>query len=173
MVPAAKATLAELEQETPATRRLLELVPEEKLAWRPHAKSMSLAQLAHHVASIPGSIARMAAMPGMDAATANFEPKPAESAAALLPTLEASVAAAKAFLEGLTEESAVEPWTLSAGERQVFTIPRLAVMRTLCLNHWYHHRGQLTVYLRLLDLPLPATYGRSADENPMAPRSDA
>lgn len=168
MLAAAEALIAEYRAETPATRRVLARVPEEHLAWRPHPKSMSLAQLAHHVASIPGSIARMARLDGLDAATVDFTPAPAESAAALLPTLEASVAAACELLAGLTEESAAAPWRLSVGERELFTLPRIGLMRTLALNHWYHHRGQLLVYLRLLDVPVPVVYGRTADENPFA-----
>jgi uncharacterized damage-inducible protein DinB len=169
MLPAAQALITELETEANATRRVLARVPGDHLAWRPHPKSMSLAQLAHHVASIPGSIARLGALDGLDAASTNFTPQPAESAEALLPTLEASVAAAKEFLAGLTEERAMAPWRLTAGEREIFTMPRIGLMRTLALNHWYHHRGQLVVYLRLLDVPVPAVYGRSADENPLAP----
>jgi uncharacterized damage-inducible protein DinB len=168
MIPAAAALVAELENEAVATRRVLERVPQEHLDWRPHAKSMSLAQLAHHVASIPGAIARLGAADEFDAARANFEPEPAPSAAALLPTLEASVATAKEFLAGLTEASAAAPWRLTHQGREVFTLPRLGFLRTVGFNHWYHHRGQLCVYLRLLDVPVPAVYGRSADENPFA-----
>jgi uncharacterized damage-inducible protein DinB len=169
MLPAAQALITELETEADATRRVLARVPGDRLAWRPHAKSMSLAQLANHVASIPGAIARLGALDGLDATTADFTPPAAESAEALLSTLDASVATAKEFLAGLSEERAMEPWRLSAGEREVFTMPRIGLMRTLALNHWYHHRGQLVVYLRLLDVPVPAVYGKSADENPLAP----
>lgn len=85
-----------------------------------------------------------------------------------MPTLESSLAEARSFLDSLDEEAAAAPWRLCAGEREVFTVPRLEVVRTLMLNHWYHHRGQLAVYLRLLDVPVPVIYGRSADENPFA-----
>lgn len=167
MHPAAETLIAELEAEAPATRRVLERVPGDRLAWRPHPKSMSLGQLAQHVASMPANISRLAAGDGLDAATADFEPEPAESAEALLEAHDASIAEARSFLAGLTEETAMEPWRLSAGDREIFTVPRIGLMRTLAFNHLYHHRGQLTVYLRLLDVPVPAVYGRSADENPL------
>lgn len=168
MLPACAALIAELSAEAPATRRVLERVPEERLGWRPHPKSMSLGQLAQHVASIPGSIARIARADGLDATTVDFTPAQAESRAALLETLEESVAGACDLLAGLTAESAAAPWRLTAGEREIFTLPRLGLMRTLALNHWYHHRGQLLVYLRLLDVPVPVVYGKTADENPFA-----
>lgn len=169
MHPAAQELIAELQAEAPATRRVLERVPGDRLEWRPHAKSMSLGQLAQHVASMPGAIARLAALDGFDAATASFQPEAAESAEALLALHEASVAEATEYLAGLTDEDAVAPWRLSHGDREIFTVPRVGLMRTLAFNHLYHHRGQLTVYLRLLDVPVPVVYGRSADENPFAP----
>jgi uncharacterized damage-inducible protein DinB len=162
------AFIAELEQETPSTRRLLERVPGDRLGWQPHPKSMTLGQLALHVANIPGAITRLARLDGMDAATASFTPAQPQSAEELLPALEAGVAEARSFLEGLDDSAAAAPWRLSFGEREVFTVPRMGMLRTIMLNHWYHHRGQLAVYLRLLDVPVPATYGRSADENPFA-----
>ncbi|HSL84965.1 MAG TPA: DinB family protein [Thermoanaerobaculia bacterium] len=168
MHPAAEALIAELEAESPATRRVLERVPGDRLEWRPHPKSMSLGQLAQHVAALPASISRLAQQDGLDAATVDFEPEPAESAEAVLATFDASVAEARDYLSGLTEETATAPWTLTHGERKVFSLPRIGLMRTLAFNHLYHHRGQLTVYLRLLGVPVPAVYGKSADENPLA-----
>jgi uncharacterized damage-inducible protein DinB len=166
---AAQALIAELEQEAAATRRVLERVPVDKLAWKPHARSMTIGQLAHHVAGIPGSVSKMARSDGFDvAARSRTEPAYPENAEGLLPRLEESLADARAFLSGLDEESASAPWRLSHGEREVFTVPRLGMVRTMMLNHLYHHRGQLTVYLRLLDVPVPAVYGRSADENGLA-----
>jgi len=161
---AARALIAELEQEAAATRRVLERVPADKLAWKPHAKSMTIGQLAQHVAGIPGHVSRMAQAEGFDVANARREPAQPENAEGLVAKLEESLAGARAFLSGLDEESASAPWRLSQGEREVFTVPRLDMVRTMLLNHWYHHRGQLTVYLRLLDVPVPAVYGRSADE---------
>ncbi|HEY6222120.1 MAG TPA: DinB family protein [Candidatus Eisenbacteria bacterium] len=164
MSTAAAALLAELEQEALATRRVLERVPPDKLAWKPHPKSMSLGQLAGHVAGIPGFISRMAAQDGHDAATSHQQPGQPRSTAEILDRLSASLAEARSVFGALREDQLSTPWRLSFGDREVFTIPRIGVLRTMLLNHWYHHRGQLTVYLRLLDVPVPAVYGRSADE---------
>jgi uncharacterized damage-inducible protein DinB len=163
-----EALIAELDQEAATTRRVLERVPNAHLSWRPHAKSMSLGQLALHVATIPGDLSRLAATDGLDAADVNFEPPIPSSALVLLPSLDRSVAAAKDFLRSLSESQAEAPWRLTLRGREVFTVPRLKLVRSLMLNHWYHHRGQLALYLRLLDIPVPAVYGRSADENPFA-----
>lgn len=163
-----QALANELEREAASTRRILERVPADRLDWQPHPKSMSLGQLALHLASIPGNISRMSRLDGFDVSTANFAPASPPSAEILLETLESSLAEARSFLGGLDEEAAAAPWRLTSGEREVFTLPKAEVVRTLMLNHWYHHRGQLAVYLRLLDVPIPAVYGRSADENPFA-----
>jgi len=161
---AAKALIAELEREAVSTRKLLERVPADKLAWRPHARSMTIGQLAGHIAGIPGHVSKMAKADGFDVARARPEPAQPENAEGLVTKLEESLGEARAFLSSLDEKSASAPWRLSQGEREVFTVPRLGMVRTMMLNHWYHHRGQLTVYLRLLDVPVPAVYGRSADE---------
>ena len=168
MLPAAQALMAELDQEADTTRRILARVPGDRLEWRPHQKSMSLGQLAQHIATIPGSIARLGALDGFDAAQARFEPAMPDSAEALMPTLDASLESMRALLGGLTETTAHAPWRFTHGDREVFTVARLGLIRSLAMNHWYHHRGQLTVYLRLLDVPVPVIYGRSADDNPFA-----
>jgi uncharacterized damage-inducible protein DinB len=168
MLPAAQALIAELDAETPATRRVLERIPADRFDWRPHPRSMTAAQLAQHVASIPGNVARFIRMDGLDVSTRPTEYPPCESRDALLATLESSVDAAREFLAGLDEAAAHATWRLTFGEREVFALPRLSVMRSMCFNHWYHHRGELVVYLRLLDVPVPIVYGRSADENPFA-----
>jgi len=170
MVPGARALIAELDAELPATRRVLERIPPERLAWRPHAKSMSAGQLAQHVATMPANIARIAQSPGLDAATRMGDYATCESREAVLATLDASVASARDALASLDEAGANAIWKFTFGDRDIFTMPRLAVMRTMAFNHWYHHRGELVVYLRLLDVPVPVVYGRSADENPFAPR---
>jgi len=169
MPTAADVLVAELDVEAPVTRRVLERLPPDRFDWRPHAKSLSAGQLAQHVATIPGNMARLAQLEGVDMATRRQEYPSAESAAALLASLDASVGAAREMLAGLDDVRAGQPWRLTFGAREVFTLPRLAVMRRMCLNHWYHHRGELLVYLRLLDVPVPVVYGRSADENPFAP----
>ena len=166
MPNATQALANELDREAVSTRRLLERVPADKLDWQPHPKAMTLGQLAFHLANIPGNISRLASLDGFDASTANFNPADPPNAEALLPALDKSLADARAFLGGLDDEASAAPWRLTAGEREMFTIPRREVVRNLMLNHWYHHRGQLSVYLRFLDVPVPAIYGRSADENP-------
>jgi len=168
MLPAAQALIAELDAETPATRRVLERLPADRFDWRPHPKSMTAGQLAQHIASIPGGVARFAALDGLDVATRPTEYVSCDSKDALFTSLDASIAAAREFLAGLDEARASATWRLTFGEREIFAIPRLGVMRTMCFNHWYHHRGELVVYLRLLDVPVPIVYGRSADENPFA-----
>jgi uncharacterized damage-inducible protein DinB len=166
---AAQAMIAELEQEARTTRRVLERVPGDRLTWKPHPKSMTAGQLALHVASLPRTFTQIGQLETFDAAAVDFHnpPSPA-SAEELVPTLEAGVAEATSFLASLDDAAAGAPWRLTAGERELFTIPRLVLLRTLMFNHWYHHRGELVVYLRLLDVPVPSIYGPSADENPFA-----
>lgn len=166
--PAASPLLAELEMEAVNTRRVLERIPADQLNYRPHAKSMSLGQLALHVAAIPGSISSMAAQDGLDASKVDFKGKEPADLAQVLATFDESLVKARAYWGALDDATANAPWRLSFGEREVFTMPRIGLLRALVLNHLYHHRGQLTVYLRLLDVPVPAVYGNSADENPFA-----
>ena len=166
-----QALAAELEKESAATRRMLERVPANRLDWQPHAKSMTLGQLANHLAGLPGAFARLGRLDGFDASTADFTPKKPQSTEEILATLEAGLADAQAFFGGLDDEAANAPWRLTLGERELATMPRHELVRSLMFNHAYHHRGQLSVYLRLLDVPVPATYGNSADENPFAARA--
>ena len=160
--------LMELDQETATTRRVLARVPDDKLGWKPHAKSMSLGQLAMHVAQIPGAIAGFVSGPSfaMNAPPPLGEPA---SLAAVMSALEASVATAKEVLNSLDDTTVTSTWTLTAGDKILMSMPRLGVVRAIMLNHWYHHRGQLSVYLRELGVPLPSIYGPSADENPFMP----
>lgn len=161
-----EAMTAELQREQDATKRILERVPEDKLTWRPHAKSMTLGQLALHVATIPANLSHMAALDSFDAANANFEsPQPA-SKAEILAALDGAITSGTEYLRSLTPTSAAAPWRLTMHGNDVFAMPRAIMLRGFLFNHWYHHRGQLSVYLRLLDVPVPVIYGRSADENP-------
>lgn len=158
------ALVAELTEEAAATRRVLERVPEDKLSWAPHPKSMSLGVLALHVAMIPGALAELLSEPTREMPTV---PRPeATSRAEILSALEESVAAASARLSAWGEEDLMAEWRLTHGGETILARPRVAVVRAVMLNHWYHHRGQVLVYLRLLDVPVPAVYGPSADENP-------
>ena len=158
--------LNELRHEAETTKRLLDRVPANKLDWRPHPKSMSLGQLAMHVASIHGDLTRLAQLDQFDAANANFEPAMPESKAMVMSALNKGLSEASEYLAALSPDAAVAPWRLTLRGSEVFSMPRAVMLRNLLLNHWYHHRGQLSVYLRLLDVPVPVIYGRSADENP-------
>ncbi len=159
------ALLMEIDQEAATTRRVLERVPEDRLTWKPHAKSMSLGQLALHVAQIPGQIAGFATQH-----TSEIQPGQAEAKTRteVLEAHDKSLSDAKAMLGGFSDEDAMSNWTATMGGSELLTIPKVALLRSIMLNHWYHHRGQLSVYLRLLDVPVPSIYGPSADENPFA-----
>ena len=164
-MPLIDQLLQELEQEAQTTRRVLERVPQERLTWRPHAKARTLGELALHVAKVPGGVAMLVASPSPAQAPNFVDPSPM-STAELLPALDWSLAKAKEVLGGLSDSALTSAWTLKSGDRELFTLPRVAMLRSVMLNHWYHHRGQLTVYLRELDVPVPSIYGPSADENP-------
>ncbi len=161
------AMLAELEQESVTTRRVLERVPQAHLSWKPHPKSMSLGQLALHVATLPGNVAELGSMDTVPEPPV-FVQEEAATAAQLVPALTASVAKARHHLGGFDDAAMGATWRLMAGGREIMAMPRAALVRAVMLNHWYHHRGQLLVYLRLLDLPVPSVYGPSADENPFS-----
>jgi uncharacterized damage-inducible protein DinB len=161
------AMLQELEEEARTTRRVLERVPEHQLAWRPHIKSRTLGELALHVATVPGGVAALIASPSPGQAPDFTDPSP-QSAAELIPALDQSIAKAKEVLGVMDDASLMSTWRLMQGDRELFAVPRVALLRSIMLNHWYHHRGQLTVYLRELDVPIPSIYGPSADENPFA-----
>jgi uncharacterized damage-inducible protein DinB len=159
--------LAELEQEAQTTRRVLERIPQAHLSWRPHPKSMSLGQLALHVATVPGNVAEIAAVDTIPEPPSFVQPE-AATAAELVPALTESVAKAKRALGGFDDARMGTTWRLQSGGRDLMAMPRVAFVRAIMLNHWYHHRGQLLVYLRMLNLPVPSVYGPTADENPFA-----
>jgi uncharacterized damage-inducible protein DinB len=160
--------LQELEQEAQTTRRVLERVPGDRLAWKPHDKSMSLGQLALHIASVPGAIAEITQISPFP--VPKFEQASAKSAAELVPALEQSLAKARSILQNLDDADLAKIWRVMDGDREVMAVPVGAALRALMLNHWYHHRGQLSVYLRQVGVPVPSIYGPSADENPFAAR---
>jgi uncharacterized damage-inducible protein DinB len=159
--------LQELEQEAQTTRRVLERVPDGKLAWRPHEKARTLGELALHVATVPGGVAEFAAAQSPVQAPQFADPSP-KSAAELIPALDESIGKAKKALGGMDDVTLMATWRMMRGDRELLAIPRVAVLRSIMLNHWYHHRGQLTVYLKELGVPIPSIYGPSADENPFA-----
>ena len=159
-------TLAEIREEAAITRRILGRVPADKLTWKPHPKSMSLGQLALHIAGIPGGLTKLLQMEEFDTAHANFNPPQPKSVEEIHGAHDQSVRAAEDYVAGMSDETAMANWRLLAQGKQISSQPRIAVLRSIMLNHWYHHRGQLSVYLRLLDVPVPVIYGPSADENP-------
>jgi len=159
--------LQELEQEAQTTRRVLERVPDDQLSWRPHPKARTLGELALHVATVPGGVAELIASPS-PAQAPNFSNPSPQTASELIPALDQSIAKAKAVLGGMDDAELLAIWRMMKGERELFAVPRVALLRAIMLNHWYHHRGQLSVYLRELDVPIPSIYGPSADENPFA-----
>ena len=159
--------LQELEQEAQTTRRVLERVPNDQLAWRPHVKARTLGELAMHIAIVPGAVAELVATADTVQVPQFTEPQ-LQSASDLIPLLEESIAKAKKLLSGKDDASLLATWRMMQGERELIALPRVAMLRSIMLNHWYHHRGQLSVYLRELDVPIPSIYGPSADENPFA-----
>jgi uncharacterized damage-inducible protein DinB len=161
----AEALVMELDQESRTTRKLLERVPSDKLGWKPHAKSMSLGELAGHVASVPGGISTMALSDTFDFATHTRPPLP-QTKEAIVAAHEESVAKAKNVASQLGDAGLMRDWEAKMNGKPMMKMPKVAVFRNMLLNHWIHHRGQLSVYLRLLDVPVPAMYGPSADENP-------
>jgi uncharacterized damage-inducible protein DinB len=155
----------ELERETDATRRTLARIPEDKLDWRPHPKSMTLGQLGMHVATIPRALAELSIVPAFEVGTPIPRPT-ATRTAELVETLGTSVTRAKEVLVGMGDAGLAEPWRMMLGGREIGAMPRSVFLRSVLFNHWYHHRGQLTVYLRETGASVPAIYGASADELP-------
>ncbi len=158
--------LPEFDREMASTRKVLERVPEDKLAWKPHPKSFSMAGLATHLASITGwGVVTLTAdsfdLSGPDAKP----PAPAASRQELLEMLDRGVASLRPVLAAVEDADLFKPWSLLMGGKAIFTLPRIVVYRTHILNHTVHHRAQLGVYLRLNDVPVPMTYGPTADES--------
>jgi uncharacterized damage-inducible protein DinB len=157
--------LQELEQEAPTTRRALERVPADKLDWKPHAKSMSLGELAMHVATLPAALGELSIQPSFD--ISNAVPQPGTpSIPALLEAHDRSIARAREILGSMDDAALDIPWRMMNGNVEVFKVARGGFLRSVLFNHWYHHRGQLTVYLRQTGALVPSIYGASADENP-------
>ena len=156
--------ITELKMETASTRKILERVPVEKNDWKPHEKSMKLGNLAAHVAELPGWIAMTMVTDEFDVSTMNYKPNISQSTKELLAVLDENVNKALSALENSTDEDLEKMWTLRNGEHIIFAMPRKAVLRSSSLSHQYHHRAQLGVYLRLLDIPVPGIYGPSYDD---------
>jgi len=160
----AQGLLAEFDMEMASTRRTLERLPEDKLDWTPDPKSMSLGRLAAHVAEMPGWAALTMNTDELDFAAGGYVPAEAGSRENVLKIADDNVKAARAAIAAASDEDFMKPWTLRAGDQIFFTMPKIAVLRGMVMNHTIHHRGQLTVYYRMNGVPVPALYGPSADE---------
>ena len=160
----AESLLPEFDREMSTTRRLLERVPDDKFAWKPHAKSMSMGDLATHVANLPSWGATTLNEPEFNLAGQTMTQ--AASRSEVLERFDRNVADTRAALTGKSDPEMIAAWTLKHGDQKLFTMPKIAVWRAFLMNHVIHHRGQLSVYLRLNDVPVPAMYGPSADETP-------
>ena len=162
----AQALLAEFETQAPITRRFLERLPEDKLTWQPHPKSMTAGQLALHLALVPGRVALFVRNNPAQVPNEFTFPHP-QSRDEILKTFDDSIATVREVLPGYGDAAMQEPWRLMAGEKTLSVQPRMRFLRDVMLNHWYQHRGQFSVYLRMLDVPVPASWGPSADEPPL------
>lgn len=158
------AMIGEFTQEVALTRKILERVPEDNYAWQPHEKSMTLGRLASHIAENPGWVASILQMEVLDMDAGGYVPFNAKNKVELLETFDEKVAEAMAIMPGQTDEHLVGIWRMKMGGKIVMEMPRVAVLRMFLLSHTTHHRGQLSVYLRMLDVSVPSIYGPSADE---------
>jgi uncharacterized damage-inducible protein DinB len=162
----AESIVMELDQEAQTTKRVLERIPDGQLSWRPHPKSFSLGQLALHIAAVPGNVTAIAVPDTVEVPTfTQLEP---QSRREILDTFAKSLESAKSDLRKMDDARLAATWSLTRGGKVVMSVPRIGFLRSVLLNHVYHHRGQLSVYLRMLDVPVPSIYGPSADENPLA-----
>jgi len=158
--------LPEFDHEMGTTRRLLERVPPSALAWKPHGKSMSMGQISDHLSKLTSWANVILATTSYDLAVMDpkFRLTDPVSTEAVVETFDRSVKAARAEMAAKTDAEYLVPWTLKHGSHEVFTLPRFSALRSFVLNHTIHHRGQLSVYLRLNDVALPSIYGPTADE---------
>lgn len=160
-----EALAAELKVEAATTRRLLERVPQDSFTWKPHEKSMTLGRLSGHVAELPKFFAAILTQDEIDFSSGNYQPFAPQSTDELVAAFDKNVADALELLGGQSDDVYFKAWRMRNGEKVFFELPRMAALRSMGLNHFIHHRGQLSVYLRLLDVPLPSIYGPSADDN--------
>lgn len=163
-MPMVDAILMEIDQEARTTKRVLERIPENKLSWKPHPKAFSLGQLALHIAAAPGNLAQAAAADSLEAPS--FTQAEAKSRQEILDAFSQGLVGAKETLKQMDDAKLMAMWSLTKNGKVIMSIPRIGFIRSIMLNHIYHHRGQLSVYLRMLDVPIPSIYGPSADENP-------
>ena len=163
----AESLLPEFDREMGLTRRVLERVPPGNFAWKPHEKSMTLGRLAEHLAELPYWLTMSIKESGIDISTGRPpDYKAPETTAAVLAMFDTNVSEARAAINGRSDGELMAPWTLKNQGKEVFTMPKVAVIRTFAMNHLIHHRGQMMVYLRLQNVAVPSIYGPSADEQP-------
>jgi uncharacterized damage-inducible protein DinB len=162
----AASLIRELEQESATTRRVLERIPNDRLAWKPHPKSMTIGHLAMHIAVTPAFITGWALQDSVEAVGGAPEMQPG-STAEILAAHDDSIGKARAALTSLGDAGLQRDWSMTAQGATLFTWSKTELVRAYAMNHLYHHRGQLSVYLRQLDVPVPSIYGPSADESPM------
>lgn len=165
-----ESLLPEFDHEMANTRKTLERVPEDKFDWKPHEKSMALGRLATHLADIPNWAVETVNKDSIDLAPVGEPPvaqEPLKSRDEILKRFDSYVASGREAIAGASDEHLLEPWSLLMGGKTLLTMPRMAVLRTWVMNHNIHHRAMLAVYLRLNDVPVPALYGPSADEQGM------
>jgi len=160
----AQALVPEITHEYANTRKMLEKVPVESFNWTPHDKSMKLGKLTTHIVTLPQFITLVLTTPEVDVMKGIFPPEKFANSEEMLASFDAHVAAAKEKLAAATDEELFTPWTFRRGDFIIFTMPRVAAIRTLAISHIIHHRAQLQVYLRMLNIPVPGMYGPSADE---------
>lgn len=160
----AEALLPEFDREMRVTRRLLERVPDGQFAWKPHDKSMTLGRLVEHLAQLPEWATLTIAQNGIEMGPPPPDHQPPATRAAVLDLFDRNAAKARTTLNGRLDAELMAPWTLKAQGKEVFTMPKALVLRSFVFNHLVHHRGQLTVYLRMHDVPIPSIYGPSGDE---------
>ena len=165
------AFVQEIDQEAATTRRVLERVPADRLSWKPHPKSMSLGELAMHVAQVPETISSWAVEDTFNFGTLSGHQAGPTSTEQVLKAHDEGLTKAKDIMKTLGDAGLQRTWQGTMNETPMFSMPKVALIRSILLNHWYHHRGQLSVYLRLLDVPVPPIYGPSADENPFTART--
>ena len=166
-MPLNEALIAELQQEAAATRKMLERVPEKSNSWKPHEKSMDLGRLSQHIAEIPMWVPETVDKDELDFAKEEYTPKGGSTNEELLKNFDLNLANAIECLKNASDEKLMGNWTMRNGEKVYFTMPKIAVLRGFVMSHLIHHRGQLSVYMRMLDIPLPSVYGPTADEPDM------
>jgi uncharacterized damage-inducible protein DinB len=160
------ALLPEFDHEMATTRRVLERVPDAEFGWKPHEKSMTLGRLAAHIANIPYwcTVTLETAIFELDSLPPDTERKLAGTQSELVKEFDGKVRAARTKVAAATDAEFLAPWTLKKGGQEMFTMPRISALRGFVMNHLIHHRGQLTVYLRMRNVPIPPIYGPTADE---------